>query len=190
MRLLVEQTDLERLVAKCRQKDKKAWDQLVDQFQNLVYSIPRRYGLSSDDCSDVFQSTFRALITNLDRIESPATLPKWLAVTASRESLRLIRLSRKTAILDDPDQTLDSMVNREEEDAETNAIQAEEAETVRKAVQELPDRCRKLVRMLYMEEASYEAVSAEMGMPVGAIGPTRARCLDKLRKTLERERFC
>src|SRR5699024_5381877 len=101
MRLVADTTDLEILVAKCRRKDSRAWGQFVEQFQNLVYSIPRRYGLSSDDCNDVFQSTFQALVNHLDRIESPATLPRWLAVTASRESLRIIRISKKTTNLEE-----------------------------------------------------------------------------------------
>lgn len=191
MRLVAETTDLEILVAKCRRKDSRAWGQLVEQFQNLVYSIPRRYGLSNDDCNDVFQSTFQALVNHLDRIENPATLPKWLAVTASRESLRIIRISKKTTNLEEFDMTLDTLVASEEDSAEENAIAAERADLVRQAVAELPDRCRQLISMLYLaDETSYDEISEKLKMPLGAIGPTRARCLDKVRKILEREKFC
>lgn len=190
MNLLAQIDDLDDLVRRCLKKDARAWGQLVDRFQNLVYSVPRRYGLNEDDASDVFQTTFQALLRNLDRIESARTIPKWLAVTAARESLRLKRISAKSVGAEDRGLDLDTIVDIEERSAEENAVQAERAEILRRLTNELQDRCRDLLTMLYLEdEPSYQEISDKLGMPIGAIGPTRARCLDKLRKKLQDEGF-
>ena len=82
------QYDVARLLEACKRGDQQAWSRLVEQYSNLVYSVPSRMKLNADDCSDVFQATFLALSSSLDRIEHAVALPKWLAVTASREALR------------------------------------------------------------------------------------------------------
>jgi RNA polymerase sigma factor (sigma-70 family) len=190
MNLLSRVDDLEDLVRRCQKRDSRAWSQLVDRFQNLVYSVPRRYGLNEDDAADVFQTTFQALLRNLDRIESARTLPKWLAVTASRESLRIKRTSAKAVGAEDRGLDLDALIDSEERSAEDNAILAERAELLRRHTQALNDRCRDLLTMLYLEEdPSYQEISEQLQMPIGAIGPTRARCLEKLRKSLQEEGF-
>jgi RNA polymerase sigma factor (sigma-70 family) len=188
MNLLAQIDDLDDLVRRCLRKDSRAWGQLVDRFQNLVYSIPRRYGLNEDDAADVFQATFQALLRNLDRIESARTIPKWLAVTASRESLRIKRIAGKSVAAEDRGLDLDTIVDNEERSAEENAVDADRAETLRRLTKELNERCRDLLTMLYLEDdPSYQEISDKLAMPIGAIGPTRARCLDKLRKKLQEE---
>ena len=190
MNLLAQTDDLDDLVKRCIKRDSHAWSRLVERFQNLVYSIPRRYGLNEEDANDVFQTTFQALLRNLDRIESAKTLPKWLSVTASRESLRVKRISQRSVGAEDRGMDLDTLVDLEEQSAEENAIQAERAELVRRFTSELNERCRELLTMLYLEDdPSYQEISEKLKMPVGAIGPTRARCLDKLRKKLEDVEF-
>ena len=190
MRLFSERgsDDLPKLVDRARRGDSHAWAQLVDRFQNLVYSIARRTGLNSDDAGDVFQATFLALYKNLDRIEQPETLPKWISVTAARESLKLKRNSAR--YVDDPAlmDRLDDVLADEEASAETLAIDAEDADYWRKALVELGGRCEQLLSALYLEERSYEEITDTLGMPTGAIGPTRSRCLEKLRKLYQRDR--
>ena len=177
------ENDLERLLARCRRSDGAAWRALVARFEALVYSVPRRYGLNADDAADVFGTTFTSLLRSLDRIESAQALPKWLAVTAARESLRRVR-ARGT----DRFETLEETIAWEEATAERDALAAVRAEGLHAAVEELAERCRGLLRALYFEdEAEYAAISARLGIPVGAIGPTRARCLEKLRLVLVRE---
>lgn len=180
--------DLERLLAKCRAGDADAWQNLVDRFKSLVYSIPRRFGLTPDDASDVFQVTFQRLYTNLDRIETANGLPRWLAQTATHESL-----SKKRRVTDDPTVrglTLDEVIATDERTAETEVLAAAESEALRRSVGELPARCRQLITMLYLDgEIPYLEVAEKMSMPVGSIGPTRARCLEKLRKILARNGF-
>ncbi|HEY0868397.1 MAG TPA: sigma-70 family RNA polymerase sigma factor [Fimbriimonas sp.] len=175
--------DLERLVDRCRQGDDRAWGTLVDRFQALVYSIPRRYGLQEDDAADVFQATFQTLLQNLDRIESARALPRWLAVTASRESLRIKRISGRAE--SGGDLPLDEILSSEEKSAEAGAIEADLAFRLRQGLSEMQEKCRSLLSMLYFEDGvSYETISDKLSMPIGAIGPTRARCLEKLRKIL------
>jgi len=178
------------LIERCRRQDAQAWSELVDRFQALVYSVARRHGLQTDDAEDVFVTTFQNLLRSIDRIESGAALPRWLAVTASRESLKLIRISARTTDLDGDGMTLDEIVADEEIRAEQSAIEADEAFRLRSALEKIGDRCRELLRMLYFEgDPSYQEIGTTLGMPVGAIGPTRARCIDKLRAVLKTEGF-
>lgn len=177
------ENDLERLLGRCRRSDGAAWRVLVVRFEALVYSVPRRYGLNADDAADVFSTTFANLLRSLDRIESAQALPKWLAVTAARESLRRVRARGK-----DKFDTLEETMAWEEATAEKDALAAVRAEGLHAAVDQMPERCRGLLRALYFEEETeYAAISERLGMPVGAIGPTRARCLEKLRLALVRE---
>jgi RNA polymerase sigma factor (sigma-70 family) len=128
-------------------------------------------------------ATFQLLYQNLDRIEHAVTLPRWLAVTASRECLRLIR-NRKVDASTSLD--LESVIASEERSAEKNAILAVQSEEVRNGLDALDARCRRLLGLLYLDEEDprYDEISEKLGMPIGAIGPTRARCLEKLRKIL------
>lgn len=181
-----EAADLPRLLQRCRQGDSVAWGELVEQLQRLVYSIPKRMGLNDDDANDVFQATFLALYRSLDRIDNAQTLPKWVAVTASRESMRLRRIGARTVSSGGPDERgLEELVADEDAGAEATALQAVETSEVRQALIKLGGKCQTLLTLLYAdEEASYLEVSEKLTMPVGAIGPTRARCLEKLRKIL------
>ncbi len=188
MRRAHDEEELAQLLARCQKGDARAWQALVDRFQAYVYSVPRRIGLGEDDAADVFQTTFVALYRSLDRLDSAAALPKWLAVTASREALRLKRLRARLPIVsasDGDDRSLDEILADEELNAEHQALAACDAETIRRAVLALHERCAKLLSALYFApDPSYQAISDEIGIPIGAIGPTRARCLEKLRKNL------
>ncbi len=148
-------------------------------------------GLSSDDASDVFQSTFLALYRHLDRIDNPATLPKWLSVTASRECLRLIRTSAKTTQLPEKEGwTLDELIADEDASAEEISLIAVRRLEVSQALLQINERCRNLLMLLYSEEGKeYREIADELSMPIGAIGPTRARCLEKLRSALQKAKF-
>ena len=177
---------MSRLLERCKRGDEAAWAKIVDKFSNLVYSVPARMKLNSDDCADVFQATFLALNRGIDRIENAVALPKWLAVTASREALRLKRTSKNYATSADFDSLdLDAVVENEEASAEAMAFQTVEAEAVRSAVAKLPTKCRELINALFLEgDIPYTEVSERTGVPMGGIGPSRARCLDKLRQIL------
>jgi RNA polymerase sigma factor (sigma-70 family) len=179
-------TELERLLQRARGGDSDAWGKLVARLQNLVYSVPRRYRLDEDDAGDVFMTSFQALHRNLDRIESGRALPRWLATTAARESLRLVRLKVRTKT----EVTLEDLVVQEEATAEAEAIKSDDAFRVQANLASMAARCRDLLSALYGDdEAPYAEIAERLGVPIGAIGPTRARCLEKLRKMMEAEGF-
>lgn len=183
--------DLDALVAKCRRGDHRAWSTLVERFQRLVYSVPKRVGLTDEDCADVFQTTFLSLYRYLDKIESPSTIPKWLTVTASRESFRIKRSYAKTPLSFEQEMgTLEDVLAVEESQIDEQVVQATHADAVQKAILALQDKCRMLLSALYIEEdVSYQEISDRMGIAIGSIGPTRARCIEKLRILLVREGF-
>lgn len=187
MRIGAENTDLSLLFDRCRKGDSVAWGRLVERFSDYVYSIPKRYGLNEDDSADIHQQSFQALYGSLDKLGSAHAIPKWLAVTAARLSLRLIRFKGGRA---EEYSDLDELVADEEQSAEESAVQADQARVLREAVDRLGGRCSPLLTKLYLAgEASYEEVSGELGIPLGALGPTRARCLQKLRELLTKEGF-
>ena len=180
--------DLTRLVGRCRRGDAEAWHEMVDLFSEHVYSVTRRYHLSPDDAADVFQATFTSLFQRIDHIEDPLTLPKWLAVAASRLSLRTKRLNSRTVPVNNDEAGLVETLASEESNAEEEGVKSAEAWAVREAIAQVGGKCTPLLTLLYLEDdLSYDQISASLGIPVGAIGPTRARCLQKVRKILIEE---
>ncbi len=187
---MLASNDLESLVRKCIAGDGRAWSELVEQFQNLVYSVSRRMRLTEEDAGDVFQTTFLALFRNLDRIESVATLPKWLTVTATRESYRLMNSRYAKTTTNQGDTDLDAVLADEDHCVEEQIELAATGEALRQGLERLKEKCRELLTMLYIEEdVSYQEVSDRLSLPMGSIGPTRARCLDKLRSILAKDSF-
>jgi RNA polymerase sigma factor (sigma-70 family) len=188
----MEQRD-EDLLKACRRGDAAAWEALVNRFQRLIYAIPRRAGLDEDAASEVFQEVFTTLFEKLDDIEQPDRLHAWLVTTARRKTWRIISRDR--------DRSARRYAEDEEDaDAELNAladeaplpdevlIRLEEQHRVRTALGQLDDRCRKLLTLLFYqaEAPSYAEIAAATGTSEGSIGPTRARCLQKLTRLLEK----
>jgi RNA polymerase sigma factor (sigma-70 family) len=167
------------LLERCRRGDQRAWREVLDQFQRLVYSIPLNLGLSAEDAADVTQATFMALLQALDRIDDPERLGSWLATVARRQSIRIIE--RRVHDNERMNETV-LVVN----DDESHRI-VEELQWVHDAVKQLSGRCQELMIQLYFTDPqpSYDDVAQELGIPLGSIGPTRARCLGKLRDLLE-----
>lgn len=187
---LWDQSELAGWVARSIAGDESAWGRLVDHFQSLVYSIPKRIGLSAEDCDDVFQTTFLALHKNLDKIQDSFAIAKWLSVTATRESLRIKKLSSRSLTVSSDTKTLDETLADIEATAEEGVIKAVEADIVRKSVLNLPEKCRELLSKLFFDDqTSYEQIALDMNIALGSIGPTKARCLEKLRSILEKSGF-
>lgn len=183
--------DLDHLLNRCRKGDSRAWSSLVDALQAHVFSVAKRAGLSDEDAEDVFQNTFLALHRSLDKVESGWALPRWLATTASREALRLRRSKHsRTLPIDRPDLGLDQLLADEDANVAEEAERAESALHVRSAMLELKQECQKLLTAVFSEDdLSYQEISASLGIPMGSIGPQRARCLDRLRKILHSRGF-
>lgn len=179
---MVEQAAVATLVQQAREGRQEAFDALVDRFSSLVWAVARSHRLTDADAGEVFQTTWLRFVEHLDRIRDPEALAGWLATTARRESLRCLRdLGRlrptETHQLDRTDDTLPApglgMVTRERD------------RILWEAVEELNPRCQGLLRVLMADPPpAYEEVSAALDMPIGSIGPTRARCLNRLREIL------
>ena len=173
---------LTQLVRGAADGDQAAWNAIVDRFSGLVWATARAHRLSRDDAVDVVQTTWLRLVEHLDAIREPERLGGWLATTARHESLRLIRRGAREQPSDEPDvfeapgvEAIDRFLLDRERDG-----------ALWRAFAKLSERCQTLLRMLVADdEPSYEEVGAALGMPVGAIGPTRMRCLERLRRSTE-----
>ncbi|MDA8045589.1 MAG: sigma-70 family RNA polymerase sigma factor [Actinomycetota bacterium] len=161
--------------------DQSAWNILVERFASTVWAIARGHRLNSADAADVFQTTWLRLLEHLDRIEHPERVGAWLATTARRECLRLLRMAgRQVPNGDDFDVLPDPSSNRSpDRDLVTN----ERRELVNQLVDQLPARSQLLLRLLSADSPlSYREISEALSMPIGSIGPTRARALEQLRR--------
>src|SRR5436305_6501371 len=170
------------LVTRASGGDQGAWHELVDRYAPLVYTICTRYRLSNHDIEDVGQNVWLWLVEQLGKLREPAALPGWLATTTARECLRVVTAASKTdrlaTGLDDSVLFVDDAVIDEE------LLLAERNAALRAAFAELPPRCQQLLSMLLSDPPhSYTDIHRELGIPVGSIGPQRARCLDRLRRS-------
>lgn len=169
------------LLAQCRRGDDVAWAQLLDRYERLVYSVPLGYGLSRHDAADVAQATFAELVRSLDAIQDAAALGAWLATVARRTTWRQIARRRN---LDERD--LDTVVGDDVDPWHEWIDTWTDRHWVVEGLLALGGPCRDLLVGLYLDpdEPSYADLAARLGRPVGSIGPTRGRCLDKLRLVL------
>ncbi len=170
------------LVARARSGDKRAWDALVDRYSPLIWSICRRHRLGGAVAEDVGQNVWLRLVDQLDRIRDPAALPGWLATTTRRECLRVLHETRAPLAAGYvPDAS--SLPDERAGTAEQHLLVAERHAALREAFMDLPPSGQRLIALLIEDPpVSYAEISTRLGIPVGSIGPTRARYLDKLRR--------
>jgi RNA polymerase sigma factor (sigma-70 family) len=170
------------LLARAARGDQRAWDTLVDQHTTLLYAVARSFRLDAADAGDVVQTTWLRLVEHLDRIEDPTRLVGWLVTTARREALRVLRRGgRERPAVEDS--VLDRADDAEPVDAAL--LTDERNRALWTAYRQLPERCRQLLRVAVWEPRAYDEISVALGMPVGSIGPTRRRCLTRLRALLD-----
>jgi RNA polymerase sigma factor (sigma-70 family) len=176
--------ELPTLVSEAGNGDQAAWGAIVDRFSGLVWSTTRAHRLSAAEAADAAQSTWLRLVENLDRIEDPERLGAWLATTARRECLRIIRMGKREMPSDE-----EWMFESDSGEAiEERLLAHERDEALWRAFREIEERCQALLRLVCAPDPpSYDEVSAALSIPIGAIGPTRARCLDKLRRQLDEQ---
>jgi RNA polymerase sigma factor (sigma-70 family) len=184
------------LVRACLRGDTRAWETLVHRYERLIYSIPRRCGLGEEDSADVFQTVCVRLLENLERLRDQEKLASWLITTANRESWRVKKLRQRSVSLSetgDEDSGVSPLENLPATDPLPHEVVArlEDEQIVREALQQITDRCRRLLTLLYHTDPvpAYSEIGAQMGMPEGSIGPTRMRCLQQLRKALQKHGF-
>lgn len=152
----------------------------------MVWAVAKSYRLDHADAADVCQTTWLRLAENMHSLRDPSRLPGWLATTARRESLRVLAGRRREApgeLPDEPDPDQSSA-------PENSVLIGDRDNRLWRAFRQLSDRCQQLLRVLAMApDLSYVEVGSTLGIPVGSIGPTRARCLQVLRRRLLPEDF-
>jgi RNA polymerase sigma factor (sigma-70 family) len=179
----IASADLEVLVEQAVAGQRGAWDILVDRFSGLVWAVARSHGLCPQDAADVSQTTWLRLIEHLDRIQKPNSVGAWLATTARRESLRVIRSGKRQ--IPAPQESFDSHPD-DSIGALVNLVAAEREAALAQAFALMPPRCQSILWFLLGDpEMSYRELASSLGMPVGSIGPTRGRCLAHLRRLLD-----
>ncbi len=180
----VDAQDVASLVRRAGEGDRQAWEGLVDQYARLIWSITNEFTLIESDAADVAQTTWLRLLQHIDRIEHPDRVGSWLAATARNECLRSLA-ARKRVVLGHDDIELDNSVAHGPE-VDESLLAAERDQVVRDALSRLPRRWQRLLEMLMADPpVPYADISDELGLPVGSIGPTRRRCLARLRVLLQ-----
>ena len=180
------------LVARCRQGDAAAWALLVKRYQRLVYAIVTRAGFDEHGAADVFQTVFSRLVEHLPRLAQPDRLQAWIVTTAKREALRARHVGQRTVSMtradDDEGAGIEDTLADEAPLAEEALSDLQHLHRLRLGLDGLDARCRDLLLMLFSDEddrLAYDEVARRLGMPVGSLGPTRSRCLGKLRRRVE-----
>lgn len=180
----------EALIAMCRKGDGHAWSALVERYKSLVYSIPLRFRMPPEDAADTFQSVWLDLYSELDKLREPAALRGWLVSATSHKCLHWkARETRRAGKALDWDVEIDiadvrPLINE-------IGLEAEKDQLVRDALRSIPERCKRMLKMLFFEQPPrpYLEVAKELGLAEGSIGFIRGRCLQKMRKALEQRGF-
>ena len=174
----------EALLRACRTGDAASWEQLLDRYERLVYSIARNTGLSPEDAADITQLTFSYLLQGLDGMTDEGNLRAWLATVAKRHSRRLLVRQLRYQTSDIDDEIVSELLPGQ---AKADGIERWElAEWLRSGLERIDERCRRLLRALYFDpdEPSYANIASSIGIAEGSVGPIRARCLKRLRDSL------
>lgn len=176
--------DIAQLVQRAADGDLWAWERLIGQYGRLIWATTHDFRLAESDAADVVQVTWLRLLENIHRLEYPERVGSWLAATARHECLRSLT-ARSRIVLTLDDTPLDGVALHEPE-IDERLLAEERAQTVRAALSRLPWRWQRLLELLMADPpASYAEISDQLGLPVGSIGPTRGRCLERLRVMLQ-----
>jgi RNA polymerase sigma factor (sigma-70 family) len=186
------QSSDELLIGRCLKGDQEAWSALIDKYKNLIYSIPVKLGMHQD-ASDIFQSVCVDLLSELPQLREHRALPKWLMQTCYHKCLHYQRAADKLVELAPEGTDSDAALPASDADElpEHMLVQLEQEQILRDAITELPEKCERMVRLLFFEipPRPYEDIAEELGMATGSIGAIRGRCLAHLRKHLEKKGF-
>ncbi len=167
--------------------DEHAWETLLERYGRLIWSVPLRLGASRAEAEEVFQRTWIVLVENLGKLEEPESLAAWIASIARHQTWQLFDEARRRGRA----RSWEGETHRTEEQVESTEVlllESERLELLGKAISSLDERCRQLVELLFLTEPrpSYSEIAERCGIAVGSVGPIRARCLERLRTTLER----
>jgi len=183
----LEKTDA-ALIEACRRGDQTSWDALVDRYQRLIITIPRRAGLSEEQAADVFQEVFLTLFEKLNEIEQPERIRSWMVTTAKFKTWAIVRAAKGFYTPESEEEMELEMASLKDKSplADDVLIELEQKHQIRTALKQLEDRCRTILSMIYLRDAaaSYAEVAAAIGVGETSISPLRSRCLQKLAKIL------
>ncbi|NUO91337.1 MAG: sigma-70 family RNA polymerase sigma factor [Dermatophilaceae bacterium] len=173
--------ELTELLARASRGDADAWNALVDRFTSLLWAVARGHRLGQEDAADVVQNTWLKLLDHLDDIAQPEALAGWLATTARYECLALLRKKGREHLVRDDDLAT-NVVDEQVRALDAGLLDDERDSQLWACFGRLSERCQVLLRALMASDRpNYKAIAEALGMSVGSIGPTRMRCLDKLR---------
>lgn len=182
-------TDAE-LVKACRGGSETAWNELVERFQRLIITIPRRAGLSEEQSADVFQEVFLTLFEKLDEIEQPEKIRSWLVTTAKFKTWGAVRGAKNLYSPATDEEMEAEMENLSDASplADERLIELEQQHQIRTALKQMDEKCRAILSMIYLRDtaASYAEVGKAIGVGETSISPLRSRCLKKLGQVLEK----
>jgi len=164
------------LIQACLRQDQDGWKELIGRYQRLIYSVARSFCPLAEDTADIFQQVCIELHRSLHQLRNEQTLSAWLITITRRRAYALLRSQKPHVPIDDFDVAIDARVGMLEKEFE-----------VERALLQLPERCERLLRLLYfdIDEPSYNDIAGKLSMPVASIGPTRARCLEKMKRLLD-----
>ncbi len=172
-----------RLVRECIRGSEEAWSALIEKHKRLIFSIPIKYGFSRDDATDIFQAVCLEMLSELPKLRAAEALPKWIIQITSHKCFHHRRQQQRVEVMDPSSPAFEHGTLPS---AEAILSEAEEEQRLRQAISEIPQRCQRLVRMLFFEEPArpYQEVARILGLALGSIGFIRQRCLERLRKKL------
>jgi RNA polymerase sigma factor (sigma-70 family) len=177
-----------RLVKECLRGEETAWSELVSKYQNLIFSVPIKYGFSQEEAADIFQSVCLDLVNELTSIREPRALAGWLIRVTHNKCFHYMKDKRRYGIPEDnpPEPEIPA-----EEIPENKLRELQKEQLLRSALRALGARCQRLVEMLFFESPPrpYQEIAKSLTLATGSIGFIRARCLDKLRRKLEQMDF-
>jgi RNA polymerase sigma factor (sigma-70 family) len=181
-RRVLTEDEVERLVSDAASGAQGAWDGLVEGFSGLVWSVIRAHGIYGAEGADIFQTVWLRFVEHIDRLNHPGRPGAWLATTARHECYRVTRRGSRSI----PTADVPEVAAPDDADVLVDTLQrAEQRDAVLAALDVLPPRCQELLRLLAAEPPlSYDEVADVLDIPKGSIGPTRGRCLDRLRRVL------
>ena len=172
-----------RLVSECLGGSEEAWRALIFKYKNFIFSIPVKYGFSTDDATDIFQAVCLDLLSQLPQLREVKALPKWIMQITAHKCFHRKQQQQRTEVMDPSAKEFQTSTPSR---AQEILQEAEDEQLLRQAMAELPPRCQELVRMLFYDEPvrPYREIAAKLGIAVGSIGFIRQRCLERLRKRL------
>jgi RNA polymerase sigma factor (sigma-70 family) len=173
--------DVSVLLARADAGDQAAWNAIVDRYANLIWSVARAHRLNPADAADVVQTTWLRLVEHLHQIREPERLTSWLVTTARRECLRVLSMARREEV--GADDLAVNLPDERDDAPDTRILLDERDQMLWRCFAQLPERCQLILRILMASAPpTYAEVAAALDVPVGSIGPTRGRCLERLRE--------